>query len=336
MYQIDETRMIKEARASLPLGSPTPSIFREGMIFLLVALICSLAQSVISATVQTFAMTADPAYYELVLSEDFSISAMLEYVSSFMENAPSWMNAVTLGASGIMILGAIVYCKAFQKRSPFTLGFNKRGVLPEYLMGIVIGAVMIALPAFVCAYTKCITFTVSGKTAPSMIAIYLLAFVLQGMGEEALFRGYFMTDLARRYNVWVAIICSALMFAAFHMGNPNFSFIAFINITLFGIFAGVFMLKRGSIWAIGAIHSAWNFVQSNVLGFSVSGNPKFDSLLTATDNGFGSILSGGEFGLEGGLGATIVLLIAILFALLMPTKNSERVAPATSTEQPTE
>ena len=115
------------------------------------------------------------------------------------------------------------------------------------------------------------------------------------------------------------------MFTVFHMGNPNFSIIAFLNITLFGIFAGVFMLKRGSIWAVGAIHSLWNFAQSNLFGFNVSGNPKFDSLLSATDSNFGEILSGGDFGLEGGLGATVVLLVAILLALLMPTKKSEAI-----------
>ena len=83
------------------------------------------------------------------------------------------------------------------------------------------------------------------------------------------------------------------------------------------------MLKRGSIWAIGAIHTAWNFAQGNMFGFNVSGTPKLPSVLEAVDAGFGSILSGGEFGLEGGLGATVVLLTALLLALLMPGKKSE-------------
>ena len=327
MYQIDETRMLRAARLSLPMSKPTQSIFVEGMIFLLVSLICSFLQSSASALYNTFAMITDPAYYELILSDDFSVSSMMEYIFAFVSETPSWMYAVTLASSGFMILVAIVYCKAFQKRGAFTLGFNKRGVVPEYLMGILIGTVMIILPAVACVYTKCVTLTVANTTQPYMIVIFLLAFVLQGMGEEALFRGYLMTSLSRRYNVWVAIICSSLMFAAFHIGNSNFSLIAFLNITLFGIFAGVFMLKRGSIWAVGAIHSAWNFVQSNVLGFNVSGNPKLDSLLTATDNGFGSILSGGDFGLEGGLGATVVLLVAILISLLTPTKKCELAFP---------
>jgi hypothetical protein len=76
--------------------------------------------------------------------------------------------------------------------------------------------------------------------------------------------------------------------------------------------------------------------QSNVFGFNVSGNPKFESLLSSANSNFGDILSGGDFGLEGGLGATIVLLVAILLALLMPTKKSELCPPVESPRTPKE
>lgn len=336
MYQIYETKMLRAVRNSLPQSAETQRLLIESMVFLLVALICTVPQSIATALYSSVAMLFDPRYYELMMAETLDISALFEYMTDLMTNLPDWMYAVTLASSGFMILGAIVYCKAFQKRSPFTLGFNRRGVLAEYLMGAVIGFVMISIPALVCHVTGCVTFTPNENASPLMILIFFLAFILQGMGEEALFRGYFMTSLARRYNVWLAIIASSLMFSAFHMNNPNFSIIAFINITLFGIFAGVFMLKRGSIWAVGAIHSLWNFAQSNLFGFNVSGNPKFESLLSSANSNFGDILSGGDFGLEGGLGATIVLLVAILLALLMPTKKSELCPPVESPRTPKE
>lgn len=325
MYQINETRMLRAVRNSLPPSKPTQRLFIESMIFLLVAFICSIPQNIATSLYTTITMVFDPKYYEFLMSESLDMTAFLKYMLDIMSNQPVWMYAIMLACSGFMILAAIVYCKAFQKRSPFTLGFNSRGVIPEYLVGAIVGLVMISIPAIICYVTGCVTLTVNENASPLMIVIFLLAFILQGMGEEALFRGYFMTSLARRNNVWVAIIASSLMFAAFHAANPNFSVIAFINITLFGIFASVVMLKRGSIWAVGAIHSLWNFAQSNVFGFNVSGNPKFESLMTATESNFGVILSGGAFGLEGGLGATVVLLVAILIALLMPTKKSELV-----------
>jgi len=268
-------------------------------------------------------MLTDPEYYALILSDTVDAGAVADYALKLASNIPTWLYAAILATSGFMIVAALIYCKRFQDRPAFSVGFSKRGVVPEYLLGIVIGAVMISLPAIACGISGCVIYTQSTTVDPFMIVLFLLAFVLQGMGEEALFRGYLMTSLARRNNPWVAIIVSSLMFAAFHVGNPNFTVIAFINITLFGLFAGVFMMKRGSIWAVGAIHTVWNFMQSNVFGYNVSGNPKFDSILTSESANFGAILSGGDFGIEGGLGATVVLLVAILAALLMPTKKSE-------------
>ena len=315
MYQINETKMIRAAKDSLSPLKPAQSIFIECMIFLLVAMICSVPQNAVTTVYTLIAMLTDPEYYELILSETIDSNAIVEYVVKFAESIPSWLYAI--------ILASLIYCKRFQNRSAFSVGFSKKGMVPEYLMGVVIGAIMISLPAIVCGISGCVVYTADKNVNPLIIVVFLLAFVLQGMGEEAMFRGYLMTSLARRNSPWVAIIVSSLMFAVFHMGNPNFSIIAFINITLFGIFAGVFMMKRGSIWAVGAIHTVWNFMQSNVFGYNVSGNPKFDSIFLSENENFGAILSGGDFGLEGGLGATVVLLVAILAALLIPTKSSE-------------
>ena len=323
MYQIDETKMIRGAKDSLLLCKPEKSMFAECMIFVLVSIICTMPQALVSSIYSVVAMLSDPAYYKLIFSETLEPEAVEQYIINFTSNTPDWVYIASLASSGLMIVGALVYCKKYQKRSAPTLGFVKRGMLAEYGIGAVIGLAMISLPALVCLITSCVTYRFNANANPLTIVLFLVAFLLQGMGEEALFRGYFMTSLARRHSVWFSIIASALMFAIFHTGNPNFSAIAFINIALFGVFAGVYMMKRGSIWGIGAIHSIWNFAQSNLYGFSVSGNPKFESVFSCELADFGTILSGGDFGLEGGLGATIVMLIAILLSLLMPTKQSE-------------
>jgi membrane protease YdiL (CAAX protease family) len=247
----------------------------------------------------------------------------MDYMLEFMNSLPSEIYIVFLASSALYIVGAIIYCRCFEKRKLFSLGFNKRGIISEYLSGLLLGSLMLAIPALACLFTGCVSFSPDPSASPLIIVLFFVAFVLQGMGEEVLFRGYLMTSLTRRHSPWFAIIVSALTFSFFHIPNANFSIIAFINIVLFGIFTGVFMLKRGSIWAVAAIHTAWNFLQGNVFGISVSGNPKFSSVLSSTNAEFGTILSGGEFGLEGGLGATVVLLIALLLALIMPPKKSE-------------
>lgn len=327
LYSIPKTKMLSAAQNSLSPDSKPKSIFSELVTFLVVAFIASFAMSFVQSTVTSVLMILDPAYYEvmdrIMASETYDMAPLLEYMTEFMETLPSDFYIVFLATSALYIVAAIIYCRCIEKRSLFSVGFNKRGIAAEYLLGLLTGALMIALPALICHITGCVSFSFDSSASPLVIVLFFIAFVLQGMGEEVLFRGYLMTSLTRRHNVWVAIIVSALTFSAFHIPNANFSIIAFINITLFGIFAGVFMLKRGSIWAVGAIHTAWNFLQGNIFGISVSGNPKFSSVLAASNAGFGSILSGGDFGLEGGLGVTVALLAALLIALMMPAKKGE-------------
>lgn len=326
LYHINKTLMIKKAQDSLIHEKRPKSLFVEAMIFLLVAMIATLPQGFVSSISSFIIMFTDPEYWELAASETLEMDAIVSYVNGMMQDLPQWYFILLLASSGFMILAAAVYCRGFEKRELYSIGFSRRGCLVEYLVGAVAGLVMISLPVLVCHLTGALTITLSESVDVPVLILFFIAFMLQGMGEEALFRGYLMTTVARRHHIWVAIIFNSLMFAAFHVGNASFGIIPFINITLFGIFASVLMLKRGNIWAVGAIHSLWNFAQGNIFGLSVSGNPKFTSLFTSQQGEMGAILSGGDFGPEGGLGVTVVLLISILVSLLLPTKKSELVA----------
>ena len=326
LYSIPKTRMLTEAQNSLSPFAKPRSIFFEMLIFLVVAMVGTSAISVAQSIFTTVIMLFDAGYYEIVdqmvQSGSTDTQALVEYLETFTANLPSYAYAAFVALSGLYILAAAIYCKRFEKRSRLSMGFNKNGMVPEYLFGIVIGALMISIPALACLLSGSMSFSL-GTSSPIMIVFFFLAFILQGLGEEVLFRGYLLMSLTRRNKEWVAIIVSSVMFSLFHLPNSGFNAVAFINITLFGIFAAVFMLKRGSIWAVSAIHTAWNFLQGNVFGVSVSGNPKFESVFNSVSNDYGALWNGGAFGLEGGLVATAVLLVAILFALMMPAKKSE-------------
>ena len=333
LYQINLTKMLQGAKESLNRCRFKPNHMVSLLIFLLVSVISTVPQEILVSLGLTLSMFTDPAFYDLLDPSVFDPNALIEYMLELMVNMPSWLYIVMLAASGFMILFSILYCRIFEKRKPYTLGFTKNGCVTEYFMGIIIGFLMICAPVLACKITGCVTININESINPTMILLFFIAFVFQGMGEEALFRGYLMTSIARRSNIWYAIIISSLMFSIFHIGNASFSFIAFINIFLFGVFASVFMLKRGSIWAVGAIHTVWNFSQGNVFGMNVSGIQKLDSIFEATQANHGAILHGGSFGPEGGLGVTIVLLIMIAISLLLPTKAGEYVPVEEKTSQ---
>ena len=120
-------------------------------------------------------------------------------------------------------------------------------------------------------------------------------------------------------NWWLLALrsCFALLFsiAAFLAAGAN-SFWLFNSINLalvtflFGIFAAVYALVEGGLWGICAWHAVWNWAMGDLLGFALDGRPHPGLLVSIRATG-PVVISGGDFGLEGGLACTAIFLIAI-------------------------
>ncbi len=237
-----------------------------------------------------------------------------------IEDNAAWINLFSLYATIVIIAATFIYCIKFEKRRPFTMGFVRKGAFTEYLSGLAIGFLMFAAVygiVLISGEAKFAEFNFD--ISYSTLLIFLIGFVIQGASEEILLRGYFFVTTAANTNVLLAVISSSALFGALHIANSGFTFLAFFNLFLFGVFAAFYFLRRGSIWGICAVHTIWNFAQGNIFGCNVSGMPLENSLIvTETANG---VWSGGEFGPEGGLAVTVVFLIGIAVLTLMPNKN---------------
>lgn len=188
------------------------------------------------------------------------------------------------------------------------------------------GLVAICMVIGICAYTGCIKMSINPACSLSTIVLFFAGFMLQGMSEEILYRGYLMTSIAEGGHIVTAVMTSSVLFAMLHVLNPNMTILAFINAFLFGIFAALYMIKRGSIWGIAAYHSMWNFAQGNIFGIPVSGQSRLEAIFDTSclEN---TLLNGGEFGVEGGIIVAIITIISIAILLRMrprtvPEENS--------------
>lgn len=202
--------------------------------------------------------------------------------------------------------------------------FEKENAVKKYVIGYLIGIILITAAFLICYFTKGLTFTFNKNVNIVFLLIYFIGFLIQGMSEELVVRGYTLGMMERYTSKKVAIFISSLFFGLLHLLNPNFGILPIINITLVGILFALIRMKTHSFWAIGAIHSAWNFFQGNILGIRVSGLSFDDSVLTTTYNTSMSLINGGEFGIEGGLASTIVLLIAIIYYYIKYYKPNEK------------
>jgi membrane protease YdiL (CAAX protease family) len=205
----------------------------------------------------------------------------------------------------------------FERRMFWTTGLERSGILEKYVRGAVIGVLMMAAPIAFLSLAGFLVFESNpaeweGWTALPGVLILLVGWLVQGAAEETLTRGFLLPVFGIRFSpIWGVLISSGL-FASLHLFNANLNLIAMINLFLFGIFASIYAMREGSLWGVFAIHSFWNWAQGNLFGLEVSGS-QFGSTTLFNLKAVGPIiLTGGDFGPEGGLAITLILIIGCI------------------------
>jgi len=316
-----QTKMLAEAKESLG----TTGWGLELMKFLLVFFVAQSLQGIpVTIATLVWLFTSDE-----VISQLTSVAtggSFEQYFASVMETlsqTPPWLMLVQLFSTVIATVIVIFYCLKIEKRRLSSMGLRRGSAVKEYLWGSVVGIVLISLCVGLAAAFGSFSFSVVSFPVGMWIA-YLIGFLLQGMSEEVMCRGYLMVSITRKNSIPIAVAANAVMFALLHIFNPGIGVIPLVNIALFGAFASVYALKRGNLWGVCAAHSLWNFFQGNVFGISVSGMGVSVSPLQATLQNDMSWLHGGAFGIEGGVVTTLVLALALVAAILwLPVKKDE-------------
>ena len=140
------------------------------------------------------------------------------------------------------------------------------------------------------------------------------------LAEEVLFRGVPLVLLASAFGRGSAVVAISVLFALAHITNPNATPLGLGNIALAGIFLGLTFYAPGGIWTAFGAHLGWNSLLA-CLDTPVSGVP-FEIPMLDYIAGTPAWLTGGTFGPEGGLAATIALTAAILVTSRWVMKGS--------------
>lgn len=239
-------------------------------------------------------------------------------------------NLIILSSSLLSFLGVslIVFFRVTQIecRPLSSIGFGKYNWFKKYITGFLIGLFLMSLVVFILYVFGFVSVNKNpyqpvGKFALINVSIILVGWIIQGGTEEVLTRGWLMNVLSARYNLKLGLFVSSVLFGALHLFNPNVNYIAILNIVLVGYFFGLYVIKTNDLWGACGIHSAWNFAQGNVFGFEVSGlNVSIGSIFDLNLTGNPAI-SGGVFGPEAGLCATLVLICGITVILYLDKKG---------------
>ena len=214
-----------------------------------------------------------------------------------------------------ILLLFIFWVKVIEKNSLSTLGFVKKNWLKYLGWGILISLLQMGVIALVYQVGGIGTFELNELSLePILFILGLFPFwLLQGGTEEVATRGWLLTRIAARTNLPLAIAISSSLFGILHMGNAGVTFLSVLNIILDGVLAALLFIYTDSIWLVVAQHGTWNYVQGNLLGFQVSGTGADASIFSFTMGSGPDWLTGGEFGAEGSIITTLVLLLSIVF-----------------------
>ena len=213
-----------------------------------------------------------------------------------------------------ILLLFIFWVKVIEKNSLSSLGFVKKNWLKYLGWGILLSLLQMGVIALVYQVGGIGTFELNELSLePILFILGLFPFwLLQGGTEEVATRGWLLTRIAARTNLPLAIAISSSLFGILHLGNAGVTVLSVLNIVLDGVLAGLLFIYTDSIWLVVAQHGTWNYVQGNLLGFQVSGTGADASIFSFTMGSGPDWLTGGEFGAEGSIITTLVLLVSVV------------------------
>ena len=293
------------------------------LLFLLVCWVGNSIASLILTGPVLVAIFTDPELLLALTSGDVEASVDASFAASMSVMEKPWIMLISLFATVATTLACIIYCRKIERRSFASMGFRKQGWLLRYVKGYAIGTAMLLLCALVLWLMGDLDFAFAEKLPVLYLLVFFVGFVIQGMSEEVLVRGYFMISLSNRCHTALAVGISSVVFSLLHIFNPGITLLALLNLTLFGVFMAVYILRTDDLLGACAIHSAWNFAQGNLVGIRVSGSAQLPTVAVMNPIGEQALFHGGDFGLEGGLIVTFVTLAAIALTLFLPQKASQ-------------
>jgi uncharacterized protein len=211
-----------------------------------------------------------------------------------------------------VLIATVIMLLLFEKRPIHSVGLPAHRRLPlEIAQGILIGTAMISI-IFLIYYTmgwiELEWRGLAGNELLRMLLLSMLLFTLAGFGEELFFRGYPFQTLVESIKAPAAVIIMSVAFGIAHFWNPNITPLALFNIILAGVWLSVAYLKTRTLWLPTGLHVSWNFFQHTIFSFPVSGQVMDDRTLFIMNESGPVLLTGGEFGPEGGLITTVVLM----------------------------
>lgn len=225
----------------------------------------------------------------------------------------------------ISALGAGYVLTKYVEGLPFrSLGLTFHdGWSRDLVIGSAVGFAALVLAVAIAAVAGQLRFTLNAtelipSIIKSLIGSGLLLFVA-ALAEEAIFRGYPLQTLARAGLASLGVLLTLVFFGLGHLQNPNVvPLVTFMNTALAGLGFAVAYLRTRSLWLPLGLHWSWNWALGWFFGLPISGEQIVSHPLLLAFDGGPFWLTGGSYGIEGGVACTISFALLTLFLWRTP------------------
>jgi uncharacterized protein len=297
-----------------------------------------------SAAAPNFTAAAQPSYVgTLFLGPEglrpgwgFAFYVAIFYVLQRLAAPLAWSR--NLGASGLwsgmleefgMLVAALIpslLLSRVERRPWGVYGLLPRLALGKlFWLGAIWGFAGISLLMFTLSGLHAFDFghiVLHGARLLRFAAFWAVMFLLVGLFEEFLLRGYTQFTLARGIGFWPAAVVLSCTFGLIHLRNGGEQWAGLLAAAFIGFFFCLTLRRTGSLWFAVGFHAAWDWGETFFYSVPDSGGVWPGHLFSSSLHG-SAWLSGGTVGPEGSLLCFVVIALAwITFDRVYPAHQA--------------
>jgi membrane protease YdiL (CAAX protease family) len=241
--------------------------------------------------------------------EAFKHSSQIVVTPRLMAGAE--VTAFILLCVATLIMAKIEHRKFSDYGLPFRLALRK-----DFWVGALTGFVTISgtlLAMFLLHGFRVVGLGLHGMAIFYSLGAWGVAFLLAGLFEEFVCRGYLQHALTSGIGFWPAAFVMSGIFAVGHAFNPQESAVGVAAVVLFGLLLCLFLQRTGNLWCAVGFHTAYDWGQT-LYGVPDSGMVPYHNLFVSAFSG-PRWLTGGVVGPEASILTPIALLVvAVVFS----------------------
>ncbi len=230
----------------------------------------------------------------------------------------------TLGTFAAAAVANVVVLRIYERGQLTDIGLgwtaaSRRNLSLGLLGGIGAALIVIAGPILV-RQADLVPVPNEHMQWPSLLFVSIVL-LFGAVGEEMLFRGYLFQVLVKAIGPFATMLPMAVVFGLAHSGNPSFTLLPFVNTVLWGVVLGYSFILSGDLWLPIGLHFGWNWTLP-LLGVNLSG---FTMSVTGYSMhwNIGGLWSGGDYGPEGGLLTTAILVLLVVYLRKAPIQHQD-------------